>query len=111
MGLWLMDDGFGGGGVWTKLFAFTSLEDIVTPLRSLRGSNHDELLLIVSQEGRLFTFDLDIETQEYVQVRSMDDDQDSIFHEYVAVWGGDPDCLQVVVCVGSIVPLYRSNQC
>lgn len=62
MGLWLLDDSFGGGGGWTKLFAFTSLEDIVTPLRSLRGSNHDELLLMVSQEGRLFTFDLDIET-------------------------------------------------
>ncbi|CAL8993928.1 unnamed protein product [Prunus brigantina] len=66
---------------------------------------------MVSQEGRLFTFDLDIETQEYVPVCSMDGDQDSIFHEYVVVWAGDPDCLQVVVYVGSIVPLYRSNQC
>lgn len=27
MGLWLMDDG------WTKLFAFTALEDVPTPLR------------------------------------------------------------------------------
>lgn len=66
---------------------------------------------MVSQEGRLFTFDLNTETQEYVPVRSMDDYQHSIFHEYVAVWGGDPDCLQVVVFVGTIVPLNRSNQC
>lgn len=106
MGLWLMDD----GGGWTKLFAFTALEDVPSPLRYWRGSSHDELLLMVSQEGCLFTFDLDTETQEYVPVRSTDDDQDSVFHEYVVVWGGDPDCLQVV-CVGTIVPLNRSNQC
>ncbi|CAB4315697.1 unnamed protein product [Prunus armeniaca] len=105
MGLWLMDSG------WTKLFAFTSLEDVPTPLQYWRGSSHDELLLMVSQEGRLFTFDLNTETQEYVPVCSMDDYQDSIFHEYVAVWGGDPNCSQVVVCVGTIVPLNRSNQC
>ncbi|PQQ19814.1 F-box/kelch-repeat protein [Prunus yedoensis var. nudiflora] len=60
MGLWLMDD----GGGWTKLFAFTALEDVPTPLRYWRGSSHDELLLMVSQEGCLFTFDLDTETQE-----------------------------------------------
>ncbi|KAI5326355.1 hypothetical protein L3X38_035429 [Prunus dulcis] len=96
MGLWLMDDGCG----WTKLFAFTALEDVPTLSRYWRGSSHDELLLMVSQEGRLFTFDLNIETQEYVPVCSMDDYQDSVFREYAAVWGGDPDCLQVVVCVG-----------
>ncbi|CAB4264174.1 unnamed protein product [Prunus armeniaca] len=80
-----MDDGFRGGSGWTKLFAFIALKDVMTPLRSLRGSNHDELLLMVSQEGRLFTLDLNIETQDYVQVPNMDDDQNSIFHKYVAV--------------------------
>lgn len=106
-----MNDGFGGLVGQTKLFAFTALEDELTSLQSWKGSNHDELLLMVSEEGRLFTFDLNTETQDYVSVRSTDDYQDSIFHEYVAVQDGDQDCLQVVACVGSIVPLNRSNRC
>lgn len=89
-GLWVMDNIGGVGSSWIKQFTFGKAAGIERPLKFWK---RDEILM-VSDEGRLVSYNLDTEKLKYLPIPNMDSDH-----------------FEAVAYVDSMVPILGSSIC